>query len=78
MLVVEADGTHWVVEIKMDKEMISADVQGKREAAQRWANYVTADASVGKAWRYLLVSESDVEMAKGSWPGSKGSAGSRW
>jgi type III restriction enzyme len=38
LLVVETDGTHWVVEIKMDKEMVSADVQGKREAAQRWAN----------------------------------------
>jgi type III restriction enzyme len=71
LLVVETDGTHWVVEIKMDKEMVSADVQGKREAAQRWANYVTADASVGKTWRYLLVSESDVEMAKSSWPALK-------
>jgi len=71
LLVVETDGTHWVVEIKMDKEMVSADVQGKGEAAQRWANYVTADASVGKTWRYLLVSESDVEMAKGSWPALK-------
>jgi type III restriction enzyme len=46
-------------------------VQGKREAAQRWANYVTADASVGKTWRYLLVAESDVEMAKSSWPALK-------
>jgi type III restriction enzyme len=67
LIVVERGGTHWVVEVKMDKEMASADVQGKREAAQRWANHVNADANVGTTWAYLLVSESDVETAKGSW-----------
>ena len=51
--------------------MTSADVLGKREAAKRWANYVSADASVGTPWRYLLVSESDVAEAKGSWPALK-------
>ena len=66
-IVIEADGTHWVVEVKMDKEMSSEDVKGKREAARRWANYVNADAQVGVTWRYLLVSESDVDTAKGSW-----------
>lgn len=40
-------------------------------AAKRWANYVTADASVGVTWRYLLVSEADVETAKGSWSALK-------
>lgn len=58
LVVVETDETHWVVEVKMDKEMTSADVQGKRDAAQRWVNYVTADDSAGTTWRYLLVSES--------------------
>ena len=58
-------------DVKMDKEMTSADVLGKREAAKRWANYVSADASVGTPWRYLLVSESDVAEAKGSWPALK-------
>jgi type III restriction enzyme len=71
LVVIEADGTHWIVEVKMDKEMASADVQGKREAAQRWANHVTADDSAGTTWRYLLVSESDVETARGSWPALK-------
>jgi type III restriction enzyme len=56
-----------VVEVKMDKEMESTDVKGKREAAKRWANYVTADEKVGVTWLYLLVSESDVDTAKGSW-----------
>jgi type III restriction enzyme len=66
-LAVEADGRHWVLEIKMDKEMTSPDVRGKREAAQRWANHVNADECVKAKWGYLLLSESDVEMSKGSW-----------
>ena len=70
-IVIDDDGTHWVVEVKMDKEMASADVTGKRDAAKRWANYVTSDEKVGVAWRYLLVSEADVETAKGSWPALK-------
>ena len=55
----------------MDKEMSSPDVKEKREAAQRWANHVSADSTVGTTWRYLLVSETDVETAKGSWRRSR-------
>jgi type III restriction enzyme len=71
LIVIETGGDHWVVEVKMEKEMASADVQGKRDAARRWANYVTADELVGVTWRYLLVSESDVDTAKGSWDALK-------
>ena len=67
LIVIETDGTHWVVEVKMDKEMRNEDVKGKRAAAQRWANYVSADGLVKETWRYLLVSENDVKTAKGSW-----------
>ena len=67
LIVIDADAAHWVVEVKMDKEMSSEDVKGKRDAARRWANYVNADETVEVAWRYLLVSEADVETAKGSW-----------
>jgi type III restriction enzyme len=67
LIVIETDGTHWVVEVKMEKEVASDEVQEKREAARRWANYVSADLAVGVQWRYLLASESDVETAKGSW-----------
>ncbi len=28
-----AEGSHWLIEVKMDKEMSSADVQAKRRAA---------------------------------------------
>ena len=71
LIVIDVDETHWVVEVKMDKEMSSEDVDGKREAARRWANYVNADDHVRVPWRYLLVSESDVDTAKGSWSALK-------
>jgi len=71
-IVIDSDGTHWVVEAKMDKEMSSEDVQGKREAAKRWANHVSADEAVGTTWSYLLVSEYDINTAKGSWSALKG------
>lgn len=72
LIVIENDETHWVVEVKMDKEVQSEDVQGKREAAQRWANHVSADDKVKVTWKYLLVSESDINIAKGSWQALKG------
>ena len=71
LIVIQRDGTHLVVEVKMDKEVTAADVQGKREAALRWANHVSASAEVGAQWRYLLVSESDITTAKGSWAALK-------
>lgn len=71
LIVIENDESHWVVEVKMDKEMASADVRGKREAAQRWANHVSADSRVVVVWRYLLVSETDVATSKGSWAALK-------
>lgn len=71
LIVVDEDGTHWVVEVKMDKEMESEDVQGKRDAAKRWANYVNDDPSVTDEWHYLLVSETDIKDSKGSWEALK-------
>jgi len=72
---VDTEGTYWVIEVEMDKEMTSADVQGKRDAARRCANYVRADERVGTRWRYLLVSEADVKTARGSWQALKGLGG---
>lgn len=74
-IAVDAEDTHWLIEVKMDKEMGTADVQGKREAARRWANHVSADEKVGTRWRYLLLSETDVRTAKGSWDAMKGLGG---
>ena len=70
-IAIDIDDVHWLIEVKMDKEMSSADVQGKREAARRWANHVSADDKVGTRWRYLLLSETDVRTAKGSWDALK-------
>lgn len=62
-----SDGTYWVAEVKSDKDMKSDEVQAKREAAQRWANHVSASKRVKDQWRYLLVSEADVRAAHGDW-----------
>jgi type III restriction enzyme len=70
-VVVESDGDHFVLEVKMQKEMASADVQAKREAARRWANYVNASSKVQSTWSYLLAGEADVKTAAGSWPALK-------
>jgi type III restriction enzyme len=67
LIVIGTDGTHWLVEVKMDKELGASDVQGKREAARRWANHVNADPLVKVRWQYLLVSETDINTVKGSW-----------
>jgi type III restriction enzyme len=55
-VVIENDGTHYVVEVKMNKEMSSADMLGKREAARRWANHVTADSRTATRRTYLCPS----------------------
>lgn len=71
-IVVEADLTHWVAEVKGDDRIDSDEVRKKREAAIRWANNATASDDVAVTWRYLLVSESDVAAARGSWAALKG------
>ena len=44
-----------IVEAKADKDMTSEVVQGKQEAAERWANHVNADERVaGEQWQYVL------------------------
>jgi len=74
-IAIDTEGTHWLIEVKMDKEMSTPDVKGKRDAARRWANHVSADEKVGVRWRYLLLSENDVKTAKGSWAALKGLGG---
>lgn len=71
-IAIDTDGTHWLIEVKMDKEMSTPDVKAKRDAAARWANHVSASEEVGVMWHYLLLSESDVKTAKGSWSALKG------
>ncbi len=64
----DTEGMHWIVEVKADNELNTPDVQAKKEAARRWANHVSASPEAGgDRWRYLLVSESQIQTAKGSW-----------
>jgi len=70
-LVIETDKTHWVVEVKSDQDLPSDEVQAKRQAARRWANHVNAADEVTVTWRYLLLSETAISSAKGSWPALK-------
>jgi type III restriction enzyme len=60
-------GDDWLVEVKMDKEAKSEEVQAKREAAKRWVNRVNNSRKFPNKWHYLLVTETDVNTAKGSW-----------
>ena len=68
-LVKTTDGTWWIVEVKADSELASDDVAGKAQAARVWVNHVNADDKVDGDWKYLLVGETDVRDAKGSWQG---------
>ncbi len=68
LVVVDGDDTKWVVEVKRDSEVSSDEVQQKRAAAKRWVNHVNAaEALEAAGWRYLLLSETDIKQAKGSW-----------
>ena len=62
-----ADGSGWLIEVKAERDMATEDVVGKRDAARRWANVVNASDEVDRTWRYLLLSESEIKNAKGSW-----------
>jgi type III restriction enzyme len=66
-IAIETDGTRWVIEVKSDAELANENVQGKREAALRWANHVNHSRLDPNEWRYLLVGESDINTARGSW-----------
>jgi type III restriction enzyme len=62
----------WLVETKADKDMDSAEVVEKRRAARKWARTVNSSPDVEMEWRYLLLSEQDVDDALGSWQHMKG------
>lgn len=57
------DGTHYLVEVKADRDIDTPVVQAKKQAAEEWARYVTDTGDHG-TWRYLLVSEHTLTTAK--------------
>lgn len=71
LVVVEHSDDRWVVEVKADRDVDTAEVQAKREAAKRWANYVNTDGTADGRWHYLFVSEQDVDDAAHSWSALK-------
>jgi type III restriction enzyme len=62
----------WLVEVKADKDMTSAEVVAKRRAARKWTRTANSAQEVDATWRYLLVGEQDIEDAAGSWEHLKG------
>lgn len=68
-IVVDEAGVHWLVEAKSDDAAEDEDVVAKSRAASQWANHVTA--AMGTEWRYLFVTETDIERVRGSWAALK-------
>lgn len=66
-IAVDTADTHWVIEVKSDREMDSEEVTRKKEAARRWANLASLDPGGNGAWRYLLIAERSLREAHGSW-----------
>src|SRR5690606_36559960 len=67
-IVVDNQGTYWIVEGKADSEMTSNVVTAKRDAARDWVKTVNASESVHDKWAYLIASDSVVASASG-WTG---------
>jgi type III restriction enzyme len=60
---VDFHGTHYLVEVKADKDLEDQLVQDKKAAAERWARQVTDSGEHGP-WQYLLVGETVLRVAK--------------
>lgn len=69
VVIEEIDGQRigWLVETKGMDRIDSNEVAAKRRAARLWANTVNAYMAHEVEWRYLLLSERDVDDAQGSW-----------
>jgi len=61
------DGDHWIVEVKADCNALDPEVLAKREVAKRYINMVNASVPASPKWHYVLVTETDIDQAKGSW-----------
>lgn len=62
-IVIDNQGTYWIVEGKADGEMTSTTVLAKRDAARAWVNTVNASPDVHTKWGYLLASEAVIKNA---------------
>ena len=64
----------WPIETKANKDMEIAEVVAKRRAAKTWANTVNTSKVVKGEWKYLLLSEDDLNDAGEDWEQMKGFA----
>lgn len=62
------EGAYWLVETKDDRNLTTAEVLAKKDAAEEWARYATDSEQVSHKWRYLLVGETQLANAHGNWP----------
>ena len=62
-IVIDQQGTYWIVEGKADSEMTDTIVLAKRDAARAWVNTVNASDAVHTKWGYLLASETVIKNA---------------
>jgi type III restriction enzyme len=62
-VVIDTEGTHWVVEAKADSEMSDVIVLAKRDAAVAWVNVVNASGTCPDKWGYVLTAESAIGNA---------------
>ncbi|MFE0869531.1 DEAD/DEAH box helicase family protein [Streptomyces rochei] len=65
-IVVDTEGTHWLVEGKSNDRANDPEVVEKRQAAEEWARFVRDHGEFGK-WRYLFATEAIIKNARGSW-----------
>jgi len=69
-IVIDDQGTHWIVEGKADTEMTSSVVLAKADAARAWVTTVNNSAVVTQKWGYILSSEAVVASST-SWQALK-------
>ena len=69
-IVIDDQGTHWIVEGKADTEMTSTVVLAKADAARAWVTTVNNSSVVTQKWGYILSSEAVVASST-SWQALK-------
>ncbi|MGW7397277.1 DEAD/DEAH box helicase [Streptomyces cyaneofuscatus] len=65
-IVLDAEGTYWVVEGKANDRANDPEVLEKRRAAEDWARFVRDYGDFG-TWRYIFATEKIIKDARGSW-----------
>lgn len=69
-IVIDDDGTYWIVEGKADSEMTNPTVLAKADAAKAWIAAVNASPAVQQQWGYLIAGETAIAAAS-NWPALK-------